>query len=112
MRELLDYTSASHPKGQTMTDKTRNAFEVWIRASKSWKDNKTLFDRHESGLYELNTVQIVFDAFQAATFFERERCANLIEKMTAHRRMVRAAINGVKPEGCEYAAAIRQGGDA
>ena len=101
MRELLDYTSASHPKGQTMTDKMRKTFEAL--ATTILGDNPNW---RESGDGELAR-----QAWQAATLAERERCANLIEKMTAHRRMVRAAINGVKPEGCEYAAAIRLGGD-
>lgn len=45
----------------------------------------------------------------AAVLAERERCALLVEKMTARRRMIRGGVNGVPPEACEYAAAIRKG---
>ena len=38
---------------------------------------------------------------------EKEKNAVLIEQLTAHRRVIRAALNGEKPSKCEFAAAIR-----
>ena len=90
-----------------MTDKMREEFEAWFTSKRGYGMLSKLF-----GGYEWIATSEAWEVWQAATKAERERCANLIEKMTAHRRMVRAAINGVKPEGCEYATAIRLGGDA
>lgn len=47
---------------------------------------------------------------KAATLAERERCAALVEALTARRRWIRMACNSQKTiEPCELAAAIRDG---
>lgn len=60
--------------------------------------------------YDIPEITAARAAWYAATLAERERCAALVDALTARRRWIRMACNSQKTiEPCELAAAIREG---
>ena len=89
-----------------MTDKTRESFEAWFTSKRGAGMLSKLF-----GGYEWVATSEAWEVWQAATEFERERCALVCKSERVGKNdnegdiAYNLAIN-------HYVAAIRQGGDA
>jgi len=85
------------------TEAQRTVFEDWFESEYP----KVGENRPK---YQTSCVMdLMADAWNAATLAERERAAQKIEKMTERRRLIHAGGNALPVAACEFAAAIREG---
>jgi len=86
-----------------MSDTTQaiRAFDAYVEATRSGRPVS------KNGALGYNEAE--FEAWQAATLAERERCAVLCESMTIRKRWARSGVNGLAEiEPCKIAARIRE----